>query len=227
MRAKAAYSKPALKESILDATLRHETDLSTQQTEARQQARLSSPHEVEERPQGPQAASEEGAQDTYRQRQADRQVAAALTEADVDRPADEDSTPFHGLPRTFRLKRQRLIRPLFDRTRSDVGTISRGSIRILYRIVPREAAGANVPIQVGFAPGRIDKATRRNRIKRILREVYRVRQRDLVDLFSHTDAALTLMILYRGPGDGAEARIRDDLPRVLDRLASELRSAKE
>lgn len=140
----------------------------------------------------------------------------------MDRRPDEDQKPFRGLPESFRLKRQRLIRPLFDRSRNDVGTLSRGCIRILYRIVPREETGTNAPVQVGFAPGRIDKATRRNRIKRILREVYRMHQHDLVDLLSSTEDTLTLMILHRGSDEGAEANIRGDLPSVLAQLASRL-----
>lgn len=115
-----------------------------------------------------------------------------------------------------------MIRPLFDRAREDVGTLGSGSIRILYRIVPRQATGADAPVQVGFAPGRIPKAVRRNRIKRILREVYRIHQNDLVDLFVEDDRTLTLMILHRGPEHGAEERIRRDLPEILDHLVRRL-----
>lgn len=137
--------------------------------------------------------------------------------------ADEQHEPFQGLPRSFRLKRQRLIRPLFDRSRDDVGTISRGSIRLLYRVVPRTDTGADAPVQVGFAPGRASMAVRRNRIKRILREVYRIHQSDLVDLFFDTDRTLTLMILYRGSDADAEPRIRHDVPALLEELAARLR----
>lgn len=131
--------------------------------------------------------------------------------------AEERQKPFQRLPRGFRLKRSSLIRPLFDRSRSDVGTLSQGCIRIVYRIVPRKEP--NVPVQVGFAPGRIPRAVRRNRIKRVLREVYRVRQDDLVGLFSERDVMLTMMIVYRGSDDpAADARIRADLPDLLDAL---------
>ena len=135
-----------------------------------------------------------------------------MKEADSD-----ESRPFERFPRAFRLKKQRLIRPLFDRRRRDVRTVARGCIRILYRIVPREGGG--VPVQVGFAPGRGSTAVRRNRIKRVLREVYRVRQQALIDLFSDTDRMLTLMVLYRGDPDGDTSRIRSDLPRAIDALA--------
>jgi len=141
----------------------------------------------------------------------------------VDRRADERSASFQKLPRPLRLKRQRLIRPLFDRSRDDVGTLGRGSIRLLYRIVPREVTGVDVPVQVGFAPGRLTSNVRRNRIKRVLREVYRTHQDALVKSFGERPDTLTLMVLYRGPDEGAEARIRGDLPRALDALVERLR----
>lgn len=91
----------------------------------------------------------------------------------------------------------------------------------MYRVVPREQLARRVPIQVGFAPGRIDSAVRRNRIKRVLREVYRVHQDDLVDLFARRGDALTMMIVYRGDA-GEEVdlrkRIAADLPPLLSAL---------
>ncbi len=134
--------------------------------------------------------------------------------------ADQTQGPFRRLPRVFSLKRNGLIRPLFDRTRDDVGTLTGGCIRIVYRIVPRDTLPAAVPIQVGFAPGRIPRAVRRNRIKRLLREVYRVHQDDLVGLFCDRNDALTMMIVYRGKNDVQTAgeRIRTDLPDLLSEL---------
>lgn len=133
--------------------------------------------------------------------------------------ADEKPRPFRRLPRAFSLKRKSLIRPLFDRRRDDVSTRTNGCVRIVYRVVPGKALPTPVPIQVGFAPGRIAHATRRNRIKRLLREVYRVHQDDLVGLFSDRDDALTMMIIYRGEGGAAAGeRIRSDLPPLLEEL---------
>lgn len=137
--------------------------------------------------------------------------------------ADKRGKSFHSLPGAFRLKRQRLIRPLFDRSRNDVDSISRGLLRVVYRVVRRADLREDVPIQVGFAPGRLPTAVQRNRIKRVLREVYRVNQKDLVDLFSDRDRALTMMIVYRGHGSANdEPRIREDLPVLLGELHARL-----
>lgn len=124
------------------------------------------------------------------------------------------------LPRTRRLKRQRLIRALFDRTRSDVQMVRAGGLVIRYRLASPDETGRGGPLQVGFATGRqIGAKPARNRIKRVMRECFRVHQHALVDLFSARPDTLTLMILFRGKDAGAEAAIARDLPRLLDRIA--------
>jgi len=139
-------------------------------------------------------------------------------------PPPETGRSF-AFPLPTRLKRRRLIRPLFNRSRDDVGTVAIGCIRLLYRVVPRTETGYEVPVQVGFAPGRIRTAVRRNRIRRLLREGYRVRQHMLADLFVQHPGTLTLMVLFRGHPEQAVACIPRDLPNALEQLAMRLTDA--
>lgn len=140
-------------------------------------------------------------------------------------------------PRSHRLKRRRLIRSLFDRRRADVGTVATGCVRLLFRVVPRAATGYDTPIQVGFAPGRrVRNAVARTRVRRLLREVYRVHQHVVVDLFARRPAspnadragpdaagrALIVMILFRGDPARAADEVPRDLPRALRRAADHL-----
>lgn len=127
------------------------------------------------------------------------------------------------LPRAFWLKRRRLIRPLFDRGNPDTRTVAAGCVRLVYRVVAREAVEPRVPVQVGFAPGRrVQHAVQRNRLRRIMREVYRTHQRALVDLFLHRGDTLTLMVLFRSDPAQAEACLPRALPRALRRLAEDV-----
>ena len=129
-------------------------------------------------------------------------------------------------PPSYRLKRRRLIRSLFDRGRDDVQTVAVGCVRLLARVVDRDALGHDVPLQVGFAPGsRVESGVERNRVRRLLREVYRVHQYTLVDLFVCRPDALILMILFRGAPAQADACIERDLPSALRRLAARVPSA--
>lgn len=125
----------------------------------------------------------------------------------------------HAFPRTRRLKRRRLIRPLFDRTRGDVGRVQAGSVQILYRAVPREAVGHDVGLQVGFAPGRRSTNVQRTHVRRLLRETFRLHQGPLLAAVAGRPDCLTLMILFRGREQTAAEDLRRDLPRALARLA--------
>ena len=122
-------------------------------------------------------------------------------------------------PRSRRLKRRRLIRPLFDRGRADVERVRAGTVVLLYRTVPREATGHDVGVQVGFAPGRRKTNAVRTAVRRHLREAFRLHQGPLLDRFGARPDCLTMMALYRGRDDGAGEAIRRDLPRALGRLA--------
>lgn len=127
-------------------------------------------------------------------------------------------------PRSHRLKRKRLIRSLFDRSRSDVRTVAVGCVRLLYRVVDREATGHDVPLQIGFSPGpKVRSGVPRTRIRRLLREVYRVHQHRLVDCCRERDQALIVMALFRGHPDQADDCIPRDLPCAMTRAADDVR----
>ena len=137
--------------------------------------------------------------------------------------SDDMAGRTYSFPRAARLKRRRLIRPLFDRNRADVRTVAVGCVRLLYRTVEREETGHDIPVQVGFAPGRLPRAVVRNRVRRLLREVYRGHQHALVDLFTNRPDTLTVMVLFRGRPEMAPTCIPRDLPRALERLAASLK----
>jgi ribonuclease P protein component len=145
------------------------------------------------------------------------------------RPDQDDSERRYTFPKSHRLKRRRLIRSLFDRSRDDVKTVALGCVRLLYRVVNREALGHDVPLQVGFAPGRrVESGVERNRVRRLLREVYRVHQHTLVDLFvCDPRRALIVMILFRGDPAQADECIERNLPRAMQQVASRFEQSPE
>jgi len=126
-------------------------------------------------------------------------------------------------PRSARLKRRRLIQPLFDRSRTDVHSTAAGAVRVVFRLAPRTDVGLDIPVQVGFAvSSRVRKATERNRIKRHMRVGYQSdTNRYTVDIVPR-DRTLTMMAIYRA--DRFSSDTADDAGRAFDRVASALAS---
>ena len=123
-------------------------------------------------------------------------------------------------PRRARLKRQRLIRPLFRRGESGAETLAVGCIRLLYCLAPAALTGVHTPVQAGFAVGRRKSAVRRNALRRRLRETYRTHQYVLRERGVPSEKTLILMVLLRG--EGPYPRLRLDLAHALERLAARL-----
>ena len=125
-------------------------------------------------------------------------------------------------PRRFRLKRRRLLRPLFRR--GSAGSVAAGCLRLLFRRVPRALLPPDAPLQVAFVPGRQRGAVVRNRVRRALREAYRQHHAALVGRLALGPAhGLALVVLFRGTVDRAlHAHVAADLPRALDRLVTAL-----
>lgn len=125
-------------------------------------------------------------------------------------------------PRTHRLKRKRLIEPLFDRDEPNTNTVSVGCIRVLYRFADPASVEVPTPLQVGFAVRRtVGGAVVRNRTKRILREVFRTNNERLLDQLSGREDVLTIMVVVRHLPDDEDV-LRHDLIASLRSLEEEL-----
>ena len=126
----------------------------------------------------------------------------------------------NAFPRRRRLKRRRLLRPLFDRARPDVGRVRVGTVALLYRTVARSETGEDTPYQVCFAPGRAARGAGRVRLRRVMRETFRLHQHALLGAFDGRPDCLTLVVLFRGRVATADRDVARDLPEALRRLAA-------
>ena len=132
--------------------------------------------------------------------------------------------PSQRFPRKARLKRRRLIKPLFDRGLSTSQSVSSGCIRLVYRCVPRSATGTDSWIQVGFAPGRHKHSVTRNRLRRRMREAWRTHLHLLSSDTIAGDTTLTVMVLYRVRG--FHRNMQHDLVQAMQRLTHHLKEAR-
>ncbi len=126
------------------------------------------------------------------------------------------------VPRSSRLKRRRLIRPLFDRDRPDVHSHFSGCLRAAYRFVDGNPSDPDTRLQVGFFVGRrIGGAVVRNRVRRRLREAYRRRHPELARTLSARNDLMTLAIIFRGGADTEWTSIVRDTDAIVDRLLAD------
>jgi ribonuclease P protein component len=130
----------------------------------------------------------------------------------------------HRFPRALRLKRRRLIRPLFAREAEGVGRVSVGVVQLRWRLVPRAHTGTGAPLQAGFAPGRRARThVGRNRLRRRMREVWRVHHAPLLArMAARPDATLAVFVVFRGREETAGTELPRDLPAAIGRLAARL-----
>lgn len=194
----------------IDRERPHEENIPTEPAETLQQTRLPCQDGDPGRPESDRASAREGAEAADGQPRAFREVAFSS----VSRRQT--------LPRSTSLKREAWIRALFDRRRSDVVTVASGCIRILFRIVYGHNTVSRRRLMVGFSAGpRQRSAVRRNRIKRLLRESFRLNQHTLEGCLPQA-GILTMMILYRHKELKSFHEIDSDLRRSLDLAAAEM-----
>ena len=125
-------------------------------------------------------------------------------------------------PRSRRLKRRRLIKLLFDRHASSV--IRCGCIRLQYALVSRISTGTDSRVQVGFAPNRQKTKVLRNRLRRVMRETWRINQHVLDAVSINRTSTLIVMAVSRHPAN--ETAIRRDLTKAMRRLNDTLADAQ-
>lgn len=135
-----------------------------------------------------------------------------MTAKDPNRPPrDAGPDSDESLPRANILRGSRNFQRLFEK--STVLNSTTNSLQFRYRLYENPAEGC----YIGFlAPKKkIGNAVKRNRIKRLLREVYRTRQHYLQDLFSENSFGFHGAFLAQRP-DLSFADIKAEMTPLLE-----------
>lgn len=119
-----------------------------------------------------------------------------------------------GFPKEEKLKSKKCIDLLF----SEGNSVSKFPLRLVYKATDLPN---NVPIQAGVSvtKRRFKKAVTRNRIKRLMREAYRLHKNDVFNKISTTYA---FMFLYIGKQEPTFEEIETTMVRLLQKFLEKI-----
>lgn len=124
------------------------------------------------------------------------------------------------LNKAERLKRRKIIEQLFSEGRA----VTAFPIRVQYKMVDQ----LTVPLQAGFSVSsrNFKRAVDRNRIKRVMREAYRLQKLPLERALQTKEQQLALFLIYTGKELPEYALVKEKVEVVLKKLLQTVNGVK-
>ncbi len=124
------------------------------------------------------------------------------------------------LGRSERLKSRKLIGRVFEQGMK----MNQGSLRVHYILDKSDTVDKELQVGVTVSSKTFRKATDRNRIKRMLREAWRLQKNELRELVK-SQGQLLVFIIYTGKEMPAFDRISEEIRSVISHLGSRVKKS--
>ena len=119
---------------------------------------------------------------------------------------------------TFGKKEKLCSKLIIDRLFADAKSFKEYPIRVLY--LPLEESEVAAQLLISVPKKRFGKAVARNRIKRLIREAYRLNKPELIENWQANGKYFALAFVYIGNGIVEYAELTAIMKRILEKLKS-------
>lgn len=117
-----------------------------------------------------------------------------------------------------RLKSRKLIGNLFERGK----IINHYPYKLLYEITDNKDFGFPAKIAVSVSKRNFRKAVDRNRIKRKMKEAYRLNKNELYEILNKNDQNLYFFVIYTAKQDTEYQKLEKEMQLLLKKICNKL-----
>ncbi len=123
----------------------------------------------------------------------------------------------YAFKKTERLKSQKIISGLFR----DAFSFGRAPIRILWKIEKNLTKDVPCKVVIAVPKRKIKKAVHRNRIKRLIKEVYRLNKSEVYSFFEEKGLSCHIGILYTSSKIPTFGTVNAQLKKLIENIPNE------
>lgn len=129
----------------------------------------------------------------------------------------------HTFTRAERLKSRKVIEQLFKQGQS----FAQYPLRLVWKVIEERQSDFPAQFALTVPKKKFKKAVQRNRIRRLMREAYRLNKHRLYDALQKEEKQLALLVIYTGQETMTFAEIEAAMQQMLRRFVKKWRQSNQ